>query len=93
MIDGETVWWWREHKVKTVCYLCGYKFNEMWKFFLKVRDHCPYTGKYRGTAHSKCYLNYRGKKTLLVLVINASGYDNHLIIAKVGEKFKMWLFT
>ena len=31
-----------------------------------------------------------GKKSFItVLVINASGYDNHLILAKVAEKFKM----
>ena len=25
----------------------------------KVRDHCHYTAKYRGAAHSNCNLKYR----------------------------------
>ena len=28
----------------------------------KVRDHCHYTGKYRGTAHNICNLRYKVPK-------------------------------
>ena len=28
------------------------------KSYLKVRDYFHYTGKYRGTAHSTCYLKF-----------------------------------
>ena len=41
----------------------------------KVRDHCYYTGKYRGTAHSKCNLNYKIVKEVPVLFHNGSVYD------------------
>ena len=30
------------------------KFED--KKYLKIRDRCPYTGEYRGTAHSICNL-------------------------------------
>ena len=33
------------------CYICKEKFED--KYF-KVRDHCHYTGEYRGAAHSIC---------------------------------------
>ena len=29
------------------------------KLMQKVRDHCHYTRKYRGAAHSICNLNYK----------------------------------
>ena len=25
----------------------------------KVRDHCHFTGKYRGAAHNNCHMNYK----------------------------------
>ena len=45
----------------------------------KVRDHCHYKGKYRGVAHSICYL----KQLLRDIVIafhNESSCDYHVVI-------------
>ena len=39
----------------TACYICGRRFSKMFtneKNYRKVRDHCYFTGKYRGVAHS-----------------------------------------
>ena len=69
----------------TECWICmeefddtpnekGYKQNE------KVRDHCHFTGRYRGAAHSKCNLNYRKPDFIPVVFHNLSGYDSHLFI-------------
>ena len=65
------------YKEQEKCHICQKEFcydkNEKMKFKLykKVRDHCHYTGKFRGAAHSKsllmladsCQVNYQ---TLLI---------------------------
>ena len=54
----------------------------------KVRDHCHYTEKYRGAAHSKCNLNYEIVKEIPVLFHNGSVYDYHFIIKYLAREFK-----
>ena len=46
----------------------------------KVRDHCPYTGKYRGAAHDIFNLRYKAPKEIPILFDNGSTYDHHFII-------------
>ena len=54
----------------------------------KVRDHCHYTGKYRGAAHSNCTLNYKIPKEIPVVFHNASTYDYHFIVKQLAREFK-----
>ena len=71
---------------KKVCYICKKEFctdknnEEEFKSYHKVRDHCHYTGKYRGAAHSICNLNYKIPKEIPVVFHNESTYDYHFII-------------
>ena len=37
------------------------------KNYQKVRDHCNYTGEYKGAAHSICNLKYISKKIMITL--------------------------
>ena len=61
------------------CWICGeYLGND------RVRDHCHYTGRYRGPAHNSCNLEYRKPKSISVFFHNLSGYDSHLFIKKIG---------
>ena len=52
---------------------------------LKVRDHCHFTGEYRGAAHNEC--NLKCKKPLILPVIfhNLQGYDSHLFIKQLAK--------
>ena len=54
----------------------------------KVRDHCHYTGKYRGAAHSICNLRYKISKEIPVVFHNGSTYDYHFIIKQLAREFK-----
>ena len=65
------------------CWICGeYLGND------RVRDHCHYTGRYRGPAHNSCNLKYRKPKSISVFFHNLSGYDSHLFIKKIGSSNK-----
>ena len=63
------------------CWICGEKLG----YDDKVRDHCHYTGRYRGAAHNKCNLNYSIPKGVPVFFHNLSGYDSHLFIRSLGS--------
>ena len=65
------------------CWICGeYLGND------RVRDHCHFTGRYRGPAHNRCNLKYRKPKSISVFFHNLSGYDSHLFIKKLGTPDK-----
>ena len=49
----------------------------------KVRDHCHYTGKYKGAAHSIFNLRYNTPREISVIAHIASTYDYHLIIKEL----------
>ena len=76
------------------CHICQKEFcydkNEKKKFkiYQKVRDHCHYTGKFRGAAHSICNLNYKVPQEIPVKIHNGSKYDYHFIIRELAEEFK-----
>ena len=53
----------------------------------KVKDHCHYTGKFRGTTHSICNLNYNDQKEIPVIIHNAT-YDTHFILNQLAIEFK-----
>ena len=63
------------------------KDDEKYKNKRKVKDHCHYTGKFRGAAHSKCNLKYKVPKDIPIIIHNAS-YDTHFIINQLAEEVK-----
>ena len=62
------------------CYICKKELlND------KVRDHCHFTGKYRGAAHNNCNLQCRKPMILPVVFHNLQGYDAHLFIKQFSR--------
>ena len=51
----------------------------------KVRDHCYYSGKYRGPAHKKCFNNNHDEIEIPVVFHNGSTYDYHFIINELAK--------
>ena len=64
-----------------VCWICQKEFGSE----KKVRDHCHFTGKYRGAAHVKCNLQFKKPKFTPVIFHNLSGYDAHLFVKNLGK--------
>ena len=69
------------YEKSTSCWICGEGFSEK---DYKVRDHCHYTGKFRGAAHNSCNLKFKRPKFTPVIFHNLSGYDAHLFIKNLG---------
>ena len=50
----------KSYEEQKVCYICKKDFNtdkndkNAFKLYHKVRDHCHYTGKFRGAAQNIC---------------------------------------
>ena len=58
-----------------ICYICKKEFDASDKKHYKLRDHCHYTGKYRGAAHNICNLRYKILKEIPVVFHIGSIYD------------------
>ena len=54
----------------------------------QVRDHCLFTGKFRGAAHCICNLRYKVPQEIPVKIHNGSKYDYHFIIKELAEEFR-----
>ena len=75
------------HGNKKVCFICKEPFFEDAKNnYIKVRDHCHYTGKYRGATHKICNLIYNTPREIPVIFHNGSSYDYHFIIKRSAEE-------
>ena len=75
----------REHRAAEKCHICLKELNDPRN--RKVRDHCHYTGLYRGAAHNNCNLKYRMPDYIPIVCHNLSGYVAHLFIKEVGRRF------
>ena len=81
-----------------ICHICEKQFCidksniKEFKLKQKVRDHCYYTGKYRGAAHSNCNLRYRITKEIPAVFHIGSTYDYRFIIKRLAKKYKGYFY-
>ena len=71
----------KEHRRSTKCHICFKQFGDKGK----VRDHCHYSGQYRGAAQSSCNLRYKIPSYIPVVFHNLAGYDAHLFIRELSK--------
>ena len=64
-----------------ICWICQKEFKEA----DKKKDHCHFTGKFRGAAHNICNLQFKKPKFTPVIIHNLSGYDSHLFVKNLGK--------
>ena len=76
------------HNKQKICYICKKEFKNNDKKNYKVRDHCHYTGKYRGAAHNICNLRYKVPKEIPIVFHDGSTYDYHFIIKELVKEFE-----
>ena len=84
----------KSHEKQKVCYICKKEFStdeddkDKLKLYHKIKDHCHYTGKFRGAAHSICNLRCKAPKEIPVVFHYGSTYDYHFIIEQLAKEFK-----
>ena len=76
-----------DHNNQKVCYICKKEFttSDNNNKHYKVRDHCHYTGKYRGATHNICNLI---PIDIPIIFHNGSTYDYHFIIRELVKEFE-----
>ena len=70
----------KEYRKATKCHICFKELRDS-----KVRDHCHYSGLYRGAAHIMCNLRYKIPSYVPVVFHNLAGYDAHLFIRELAK--------
>ena len=76
----------KDFKSAKLCHICEQEllvYEKTGEIF-EVRDHCHFTGKYRGASHSECNLKRRKPLILPVVFHNLHGYDSHLFIKQLA---------
>ena len=56
--------------------------------YRKVRDHCNFTGIYRGAAHRICNLGFNKPNEIPLIFNNGSNYDYHSFIKELANEFE-----
>ena len=81
----------KSHQDAKVCYISGKRFLKKFandKNYRTVRDHCHFTGNYRGAARTICNLRFNVPNEIPAVFHNGSNYDYQFIIKEITNEFK-----
>ena len=78
----------KSHQDAKIWYVCGKWILKELSKSKSYWDHCNYTGKYRGAAHSICSLKFNLPNEIPVVFHNGSNYDYHFILKELENKGK-----
>ena len=53
-----------------------------------ARDHCHFSGKFRGAGHGVCNINAPKQSKIYIYMHNGSNYDNHFVISALSANKK-----
>ena len=76
-------------KTLTKCWICD---NDYIDGYVKVRNHCHITGKYRGSAHRDCNITVKLNHKIPVTFHNLKNDDSHLIMQELS-KFNLKIYV
>ena len=74
----------KSYEKQQVHYVCKKEFST--DDNNEVKDHCHYTGKFRGAAYDICNLRYKTLKEIPVVFHDGSTYDYHFIIKQLEKE-------
>ena len=81
----------KSHQDASKCYICRKKFTQKLakdKNHQKIWEHCYFTGRCRGAAHSICNQRFNVPNEITVVFHNGSNTDYHFIMKELENDFK-----
>ena len=87
----------KQYQAVTHCWICrkpGFataaqiKHNKSLAAKLRVRDHCQFTGRFRGAAHTGCNWSLNWKSWKLPVLMRGLKLQSHVIIQQLHEKLR-----
>ena len=72
----------------THCIFCNQPLDWNDKNNPVARDHCHFSGKFRGAGHGVCNINAPKQSKIYIYMHNGSNYDNHFVISALSANKK-----
>uniref|UniRef100_A0ABD2X159 Uncharacterized protein n=1 Tax=Trichogramma kaykai TaxID=54128 RepID=A0ABD2X159_9HYME len=73
-------------KTADKCHICNGLFRINDENKKPVKDHCHFSGIFRGATHNSCNLNYIDSRKIPVFLYNLSHYDAHIFIKELSAQ-------